>query len=461
MKRIVFFWISILLLSGATRAVQPFTFPGSEGASIGVYIENLSTGKVVTEYNKDKLFIPASVTKCVTAAAALAKLKSDGALFSTAVYSIGEVCDGVLNGSLVVVGGGDPTLGSRHFPAQPSFTVGVVNAVKKAGIDSIAGTVIMDAGVYGVIGESPYWLLEDVPWEYGAGLYGINYKDNSFSLKVNSDPAASFSVVDCPYMEIYNSIKRTPKATGVVAMRGIGCSELYLGGSTTGASYSSRYSVPVPSEVLQADVVAALGNVGIGIGDGDVLTEDSESKITEIYRYSSPSRNEIIQSLMYKSNNLFAEGILHALSLPSDIKPFGSYGVSREDAMAIEREYLMSLGLNVASVRINDGCGLAVNNRLSPRFMGALLKAAKSDVYVSFFPKVGRDGTVKGLLAKTSLTGKLALKSGSMTGVLCYAGYKLDANGKPTHTVVVMVNGFTCKTAQVRAAIAKYLLSCF
>ena len=26
----------------------------------------------------------------------------------------------------------------------------------------------------------------------------------------------------------------------------------------------------------------------------------------------------------------------------------------------------------------------------------------------------------------------------------CYAGYRLDADGKPTHVVVMMVNGFFC-----------------
>ena len=41
---------------------------------------------------------------------------------------------------------------------------------------------------------SPYWLLEDLEWEYGAGCYPINYRDNSFDSKegrmADSDPAA-------------------------------------------------------------------------------------------------------------------------------------------------------------------------------------------------------------------------------------------------------------------------------
>ena len=65
------------------------------------------------------------------------------------------------------------------------------------------------------------------------------------------------------------------------------------------------------------------------------------------------------------------------------------------------------------------------------------------------------------LLADTRLKGALALKSGSMSGVLCYAGYKIDTSGNPTHVVVIMVNGFTCKVAEVRKAIASYLLTIF
>lgn len=55
----------------------------------------------------------------------------------------------------------------------------------------------------------------------------------------------------------------------------------------------------------------------------------------------------------------------------------------------------------------------------------------------------------------------MALKSGSMNGVLCYAGYKLDASRRPTHVVVIMVNGFNCRAADVRVAIRKYLLTLF
>ena len=81
--------------------------------------------------------------------------------------------------------------------------------------------------------------------------------------------------------------------------------------------------------------------------------------------------------------------------------------------------------------------------------------------YVSLFPKVGVDGTVKKLLCGTPLEGRLVLKSGSMKGVYCYAGYLIGDSGLPTHTVVIMINGFTCSRAAVKKGIESFLLDRF
>ena len=80
---------------------------------------------------------------------------------------------------------------------------------------------------------------------------------------------------------------------------------------------------------------------------------------------------------------------------------------------------------------------------------------------MGLFPLAGKEGTVRYLLAKTRLAGSFALKSGSMNGVLCYAGYKLNSAKTPTHVVVIMVNGASCKSAEIRSAISRYLLSVF
>ena len=440
---------SMTLAFSFYAAAASVVFKGSEAASTGIYIAELSTGKVVASYNQNQVFIPASTMKCVTAASAVMSLRGTSP-FITPVEISGNVTVGVLEGNLYVYGGGDPTLESRHFKSSSGFVNSVCGWVKSQGVDSIAGDIIFDASLYPAIGVSPYWLLEDTPWEYGAGLYGVNYKDNSFSMTVYPGEP----VYDAPYdVEVINRLRQGQRGD-VMAMRGEGSSVLTLTGTVAGSKgYTSRYSIPVPWMALYHDLESGLEEAGVAIGYNLDIKEGENRKRME---HTSPLRDEILRVMMFKSDNLFAEGMLRSLVLHDDCdRTFA-------DAVKKERALLSQKGYDLATIKIADGSGLAVTNRLSPKFLGSLLRDMSSrQEYVKLFPKVGKEGTVAGLLADTRLKGRLALKSGSMSGVLCYAGYKLDAGGRPTHVVVVMVNGFTCKVSEVRRAIASYLLSVF
>lgn len=448
MKRLILLFASVIFLS-VCAVSAPIKFKGSDAASMGVYVTELSTGKITVAHNHNQVFIPASTMKCVTAASACISLPEKSP-FVTVAGIRGKIIDGVLEGNLYVTGGGDPTLDSRHFNSRQGFIRTVRDWLCGLGVDSIAGDVIMDTSVYPSIGVSQYWLLEDTPWEYGAGLYGINYRDNSFPMTVYPGEA----VYDAPYdIEVVNLLK--PGKTGdVVAMRGEGSAILTLSGTVAGAKgYSSRYSMPVPWIALYQDMIAGLRMSGIGVGCGIEVAEEGNPAQIE---YQSPLRDEILRVMMFKSDNLFAEGMLRSLVLHDNVDRTFADAVKKEIALLTDRGYELS------AMKIADGSGLAVTNRLSPRFLGTLLRDMSSDSkYVGLFPKVGKEGTVARLLADSRLKGRLALKSGSMSGVLCYAGYKLDAAGKPTHAVVIMVNGFTCKVSEVRKAIATYLLSIF
>ena len=111
---------------------------------------------------------------------------------------------------------------------------------------------------------------------------------------------------------------------------------------------------------------------------------------------------------------------------------------------------------------ILDGSGLSRAIRVSPAFMGGMLRkmaaGADSRTYTSLFPRTGRQGTVKSFLKGTRLEGRLGLKTGSMNGVQCYAGYAFGTDGTPTHVVVVMANSFYCSRDALRTAIANMLL---
>lgn len=158
---------------------------------------------------------------------------------------------------------------------------------------------------------------------------------------------------------------------------------------------------------------------------------------------------------MVRSDNMFAEAMLRSLAPGEDI----------DGAVAREKQLLQRLGTDPRDVIINDGSGLARDNRVSPRFMADMLQAMartpRAADYIGFFPKAGEEGTVRKVLKDTPLAGKLVLKSGSVRGVQCYAGYKLGDSGEPTHAVVIMVNRFTCPRAKVVAEAEKFLSETF
>src|SRR5437016_4733074 len=90
----------------------------------GIEFYSLDTGKVLYELNSQQLFVPASTTKLLTEGTALELLGGDFR-FHTRVYRTGSVtADGVLDGNLVLVAGGDPNLSAR---VQPDGTLAFEN----------------------------------------------------------------------------------------------------------------------------------------------------------------------------------------------------------------------------------------------------------------------------------------------------------------------------------------------
>ena len=124
---------------------------GSRGdaVSVGLYIAPVDrTAMPVVEHDSGRLLTPASIMKSLTMATALELLGPDFR-WNTRVMAHGNLShDGTLNGDIVIIGSGDPTLESRHFKEHPSFVASLVNAVSAHGIKTIRGKIrIYDAAV--------------------------------------------------------------------------------------------------------------------------------------------------------------------------------------------------------------------------------------------------------------------------------------------------------------------------
>jgi D-alanyl-D-alanine carboxypeptidase/D-alanyl-D-alanine-endopeptidase (penicillin-binding protein 4) len=97
-------------------------------------------------------------------------------------------------------------------------------------------------------------------------------------------------------------------------------------------------------------------------------------------------------------------------------------------AEAVRREtvWLSQQGLPMEGVRVADGSGLDRANRLTSRFLTALLLRMDQHpygrAYVASMAIAGRRGTLKNLFVGTPLAGKVYAKTGTLTGVRSISG---------------------------------------
>lgn len=107
------------------------------GAASGFVLLDAATGAVLEARGETLSLPPASVQKTITTLYALERLGADRRL-STRVLATGPVAGGVVQGDLVLAGGGDPTLDTD--------TLGdLVAAVVRAGVRRITGQFLVDA----------------------------------------------------------------------------------------------------------------------------------------------------------------------------------------------------------------------------------------------------------------------------------------------------------------------------
>lgn len=444
LKRIIFVAGLTIASAAMLYADEVLGIDGEESTSVGIYIKDIQSGEVLLDHNSQLALTPASVMKCITTASALSVGGADRCFTTPVTLRGGRGEAGRWNGDLVVTASADPTLESSYFKANLGFCDSIVANLKKKRITSISGNIVVRQSLKDA-GPIPQWEIEDVAWPYGCGLFGFNWRDNIALLYPNTGKTKP----QVPGLEV-KVIKidgRSDLVRGVNSNRLTACTA-----NTKNLKWALNVSVPDPAAVFTSELKAALKAAGITVGSKSTAPT---GQMTPLYTHRSPSYGEIMHSLMVRSDNLFAEGMLRA------IEP----AASRRNAIKREEELWATRGVNPRYTIINDGSGLTRANRLSAHFIGDILEwmacSPMSATYTSFFPRAGKDGTMRGFLAKSKLKGLIALKTGSVSSVQCYAGYKLDVKGKPTHVVVILVNGFFCPRREVREACENLLTKTF
>lgn len=213
-----------------------------------------------------------------------------------------------------------------------------------------------------------------------------------------------------------------------------------------------KSAVSNPALRFESAMKSALHRAGIAVRDSVM----ESTRKTDLMVHRSAALEDILRSCIMRSDNLYAESLLRTYGSGKAGDGSTAAAVAREARKWRQRE------LPMQDVTIVDGSGLSRSNRVTANFMSALLgEMSDSDSYVSLFPLAGKEGTLRNFLKDTPLDSYIALKTGSMSGIQCYAGYLLDDNFAPTHSVVVIANALPAGRGAFREALSSLLQNIF
>ncbi|MGM9735812.1 MAG: D-alanyl-D-alanine carboxypeptidase/D-alanyl-D-alanine-endopeptidase [Candidatus Cryptobacteroides sp.] len=448
----------------------------SRGA-VGICVRT-SSGKEIVSVNADKMLLPASNMKLITTGAALHKLGS-GFRFKTRIGYDGEIRSGVLHGNLYIIGGGDPTLGSKDSIATPieqTFRQWY-RMLSDAGIKKIDGHIIGDGRWFDGPAEEATWLWEDLGTYYGTGTTGLMFYENMMSFSAvpgakEGDPVDIRPYYpETPWMDYQYSCTTGAEGTGdrlymftsdlapVACIRGtLGCDK-----GRKRIDCSNKY----PEYTCAWHFKQYLKKQGLecrsGAGDFRLEKEWMDDRncrsITVIGQTESPELSRIAFETNHVSNNVFAETFLRTLG-----KMYGGsaeYGIGAETLAGILSK---DLGVDVSKgIFIKDGSGLSRCNLVSPdflcRFLDAMTQTECFGDYLSGLPRPGGNGTLSYNLKNypEALKERIRMKSGSMNGVRCYSGYILPTDGGEMLIFSIMVNNCTSPNWKVNPMLDRFI----
>lgn len=396
---------------GVGAVLDPLVTVGGLGALSGQVLDP-ATGTVLWQRKPGSALVPGSSAKLLTASAALLVLDHQAQLHTT-------VLAGEVPGTVVLRGGGDPTLSG----AAPGTATGYPGAARLDELVSqvLASTpvpitrVLVDTSRYTGDGLAPGWQPGDVAGGYIAPIEPVMLDGGRADRTQDVSPRAA---------------KPGAAAARELARR--------LG--------------------ADPDTVA----VGSAPPDAMVLGE-----------VSSPAMEELIATALRQSDNVLAEVLAREVARKTGAQP--SFSGASQAVLSVLRQH----SFDVSGATLVDGSGLSTNDAIPVTLLTELLAAATGPAgspadgahpsrtvalrpLLVGLPVAGGSGTLADRYHGPTAGGRgwVRAKTGTLTGVTSLAGTVLDAEGRVLVFALVS-NGPNPATVRPRLdALAAGLRSC-
>lgn len=433
----------------------------------GIHVLDAASGAVLYSRNADRLFIPASNTKLVVAAVALARFGEAYRYITEArVAEAGpDGADSVR--SLLVAGTGDPTWSARFHdsPVAPLDSLAV--RVAGSGIRGI-DTLVIDASRFRDESVHPAWEVGDLPWSYAPPVDALAIGEGTFTIEVRGGSIAGVAGA----ARVIGPVRQPVRATVTTDTAGAPArlNVDYLARRDTvvlsarigaGAVDTSTLAVTSPADVAAHALAESLRGRGVVINAVRVVRESAQAASARsaasrvVATYASEPMRDVVAGIMRPSQNWIAEQVLKTLGAE-----YGAEG-SWRGGLDVERAYLFDVvGIDSGAVNLRDASGLSAQNLLTPLATAALLAHARTQPWGGAFrdalPVPGGPGTLSARLHP--LEGRLAAKTGTIANVNALSGYMTADDGREL-IFVIYTNASGQPAATVRAAMDDVVLA--
>ena len=402
-------------------------------SALSLWVQAVDADQPRLSWGAQQALNPASLFKLATTLAAL-DLLGPAYSWSTPVWLAGPLRQGVLDGSLVIKGSGDPKLTLERLWLM-------LRRVRQSGVREIAGDIVLDRSAFARADGTPADFDGEPLKPYNVAADALLLAQRSLVYTFTPDLARGVAVVTAE-----------PELAGLqvqaeVALSKLPCDDWRTALAATAAdparmrfagrypaacgerSWPLAYADPASFDArLLRALWQGLGGTLVGtVRDGAAPTSAPSFTI------SSPPLAEVVRDINKFSNNAMAQQLFLTLGLTQ--RGAGTPEASR----AVLRQWLDAAASSGDALVIDNGSGLSRSTRISAQTLGRLLlrgwRGPQMPEWLASLPVAGVDGTAR---HSRGAAGRAHLKTGSLNGVAGIAGIVHGGNGRRWAVVAVL-----------------------
>jgi D-alanyl-D-alanine carboxypeptidase/D-alanyl-D-alanine-endopeptidase (penicillin-binding protein 4) len=422
-----------------------------------ILVKSLDRGDVLFEHNAGKLVMPASNMKILTMAAAAERLGWDHR-FETTLESAAPIVDGVLQGDLILRGGGDPTIALRDDVAASTFD-DWARQLRDTGVRGIDGRIVADDEALDDEELGAGWAWDDMAFAYSGPISAAVYNESLVRIAVRpgaveGEPAAIEVVpAEGHGLAIVNAVTTGGAGTeaSLDVRRERGSATLRIDGAIPVDVAEAPFftaAVENPALFFARSLKHALSARGLTIAgdavDGDSLAPDDPARGAAerrvLARHLSAPLRDTARTFMKVSQNLYGELFVKGIGRAA------GEGSTARGQQAIQ-ETLDGWGVPRDSYILADGSGLSRLNYVSAEALVRVLELIfrdprHRDAFTQALPIGGQDGTLRNRLGAAWTAGRVRAKTGTISNTRALSGY-LTTRGGETLVFSIVANNFT------------------